>query len=215
MTDIKASERAALVKGLSRLARPAQQAPLDYTPDEHCELCPSTVSDNHRHLLHLTERRIVCVCETCWSMRSGDPDYRPAGGRTLWLDDFKMPDELWAAFQIPIGLTFFMQSGSTGALAGLYPSPAGATECELSLEGWDQLKALNPMLEGLEPDCEALLVNRMFEPHQYVIAPIDTCYGLVGVIKANWEGISGGDAIDRVVPAFFADLRERARVVAG
>ena len=28
-----------------------------------------------------SERRIVCVCETCWSLRSGDPEFRPPGGR--------------------------------------------------------------------------------------------------------------------------------------
>ena len=35
-----------------------------------CELCPLGIGENHRHLLHLVERRIICVCETCWSTRS-------------------------------------------------------------------------------------------------------------------------------------------------
>ena len=57
--------------------------------------------------------------------------------------------------------------------------------------------AANPELEGLEQDAEALVVNRMAEPHQFVIAPIDECYRLVGAVKASWEGISGGAAIER------------------
>ena len=48
-----------------------------------CELCPIGIGEDHRHLLHLDERRIICVCETCWSMRSGDPEFRPPGARTL------------------------------------------------------------------------------------------------------------------------------------
>ena len=50
--------------------------------DAHCELCPLSIGEDHRHLLHLDERRIICVCETCWSMRSGDPSSgRPACAR--------------------------------------------------------------------------------------------------------------------------------------
>ena len=30
------------------------------------------------------------------------------------------------------------------------------------------------------------------------------------MIKATWEGISGGDAVENAVAAFFAGLRERA-----
>ena len=83
----------------------------DHGEGGHCELCPVGLADDHRHLLHLAERRIVCVCETCWSLHSGDADYRPTGGRTLWLDDFRLDDEAWAAFQIPIGLAFMLRSG--------------------------------------------------------------------------------------------------------
>ena len=70
---------------------------------------------------------------------------------------------------------------------------------------------LNPVLESLEPDAEALVVNRISDQPEYVIAPIDECYALVGAVKVNWEGISGGDAIERAVPAFFERLRQRAR----
>ena len=28
-----------------------------------------------------------------------------------------------------------------------------------------------------------------------MIAPIDKAYGLVGVVKSSWEGISGGSAV--------------------
>jgi Fe-S cluster biogenesis protein NfuA/nitrite reductase/ring-hydroxylating ferredoxin subunit len=171
-----------------------------------CELCPIGLGENHRHLLHLTERRIVCVCETCWSVHSGDPEYRPPGMRTLVLDDFRMSDDVWAAFQIPIGLTFLLRSSVTGTVVALYPSPAGATESELELTAWDALCEANPILDRLEPDAEALIVDRTGDRHRYAIVPIDRCYQLVGSIKAGWEGITGGPGVERAVAGFFEAL---------
>lgn len=157
-------------------------------------------------MLNVAERRIVCACESCWSMRSGDPDLLPTGTRTLRLLDFALPDELWASLRIPIGLAFFMRSSATSSVTALYPSPAGATESELSLEAWAELEALNPILVTLERDAEGLIVNRLANPPAYAIAPIDRCYMLVGLIKMNWSGISGGDAVERAVSDFFEDL---------
>ena len=189
------------------------------TPQERCDLCGTTIPEDHRHLLQLVERQIVCACEACWALRSGDPEFRPTGMRTVWLDDFDCSAEVWGGFQIPIGLAFFMRStvgnGShppapNQSVVAFYPSPAGATESELTLEAWDALVRQNPILADLEPDAEALVANRLIDPHQYVIAPIDDCYALVGLIKSRWEGISGGDALKEAVPAFFDSMRRRA-----
>ncbi|MGZ4172079.1 MAG: DUF5947 family protein, partial [Solirubrobacteraceae bacterium] len=168
------------------------------------------IAEDHRHLLHLAERRIVCACETCWAMRSGEGDYRPTGNRTLWLAGLDVPDDLWATFQVPIGLAFFMASTVTGCIVAMYPSPAGATESELHFESWSRMRALNPVLEGLEPDIEGLIANRLSDPPVYVIAPIDRCYALTGAVKAAWEGISGGAGVAAAVDRFFAELRAEA-----
>jgi Fe-S cluster biogenesis protein NfuA len=178
--------------------------------EESCELCGVGVPEEHRHLLHLEERRILCVCHSCLALRSGDPTYRPTGTRTLWLEDFDLDDETWSAFGIPIGLAFFLNSGSVGGIAALYPSPAGATESELPLDAWERLEAANPILGELEPDAEALIVNRIADPPQHAIVPIDECYRLIGLIKSRWSGISGGAAIESAVPEFFAELRSQA-----
>ena len=211
---LSARRRANLVTGLRRLlpAEPPPPAAPVAGGDEQCELCTLTLAAKHRHLLHLDERRILCVCETCWAVRSGEAEFRPVGNRTVWLEDFALTDEQWASFQIPIGLAFFMVSTVSEGVVGLYPSPAGATECELDLEAWARLCADNPALADLEPDAEALLVNRMADPPQHVIAPIDAAYQLVGVVKSSWEGISGGSATEEAVAGFFAGLRERALV---
>jgi Family of unknown function (DUF5947) len=195
----------ARLRRISRGRQPGASVPA--APDTaHCDLCGAVMSEDHRHLLHIHERRIVCACEPCWAMRSGEAEYRPTGTRVLVLDDFDLPDELWAKFQIPISLAFFFVSVVAGGVVALYPSPAGATECELYLEAWQELVAANPVLEELEPEAEALIVNRMTEPHVHAIVPIDRCYELVGMIKVSWEGISGGDAVQNSVDTFFGRL---------
>lgn len=218
---IDARRRADLVGGLKRLAdrpiaskRARPPAPkLGNAPssaadaDEWCELCGAGLPTDHRHLIHLDERRLLCACETCWSVRSGEAAFRPAGVRTEWLDDFDLPDEAWASFSIPIGLAFFMRTGDPERVVAFYPSPAGATESEIDSGSWDRVRDLNPALGRLEPDSEALIVNRMSDPHQHAIAPIDDCYRLVGLIKSNWEGISGGSGPETAIAQFFAELR--------
>ena len=210
-----ARRRADLVSGLRGLARGGSgvsSAPGRSPALEYCDVCGATIPEDHRHLLHLTERRIVCACEACWGMRSGEGDYRPTGSRTVWLPGLDVPDDLWANFQIPIGLAFFMRSTVTECVVAMYPSPAGATESELHFDSWSRMCQLNPVLEGLEPDIEGLIVNRLSDPPMYAIAPIDRCYALTGAIKATWEGISGGSGVDHAVTRFFEGLRGEAGV---
>jgi Fe-S cluster biogenesis protein NfuA len=178
--------------------------------EERCDLCGTTVPEDHRHLLNLVERRIECVCESCWALRSGDAEYRPTGGRTLWLGELELPNEVWASFQIPIGLAFFMDSSTAGCVVALYPSPGGATESELHFSSWSRAVELNPILADLEPDVEALIVNRLSDPPAYAIAPIDRCYALTGTVKVNWEGLSGGPRVGEAVSSFFDELRAQA-----
>ena len=210
--------RADLVSGLRGLSRPGAGQPSgangepDGAIEEQCDLCGTPLPAEHRHLLQLTDRRILCACETCLNERSADPDMRPAGTRVAWIDELAMADELWARLGIPIGLAFFTINGATGETVAFYPSPAGSTECELDLDAWDELKEANPELESLEPDAEAFVVNRLADPPIHVVLPIDECYRMVGTVKAAWEGISGGAEVDAQVANFFDELRERHSV---
>jgi hypothetical protein len=220
---VAARRRAGVVSGLRGLARsparpgsgtpaesPAATRSASAADTEVCDLCGIGIPEDHRHLLALSERRIVCACEACWAMRSGEGDYRPTGNRTLWLRDLNVPDDLWASFQIPIGLAFFMESTVTACVVAMYPSPGGATESELHFDSWHRMQQLNPVLDGLEPDIEGLIANRLANPPIYVIAPIDQCYALTGKIKAHWEGISGGAGVKAAVAEFFEALRAQA-----
>jgi hypothetical protein len=176
-------------------------------PAEVCDVCGTPIAHDHRHLLHLSERHILCACEVCLAEKSAEAEYRPVGHKITWLDDLEMADEMWARLGIPIALAFFTQNGDTGETVAFYPSPAGSTECELDLDAWADLVTANPTLAQLEPDAEAFIVNRMSEPPQYVMVPIDRCYEMVGAVKMAWEGISGGDLVDQAIADFFSRLR--------
>ena len=54
--------------------------------------------------------------------------------------------------------------------------------------------------------------RRLATPHAHVIALLDDCYRLVGIIKSTWEGISGGAAMEAAVQCYFDDLRATAMV---
>jgi hypothetical protein len=124
----------------------------------------------------------------------------------------EISDGQWDALLIPIGLAFLFHSSPQQRVVAFYPSPAGATESLLPLNTWSELVDANPVLGEMEPDVEALLVNRVDSsriPVHY-IAPIDACYRLVGVVRANWRGFSGGAELWDAVGRFFADLDVRA-----
>ena len=207
------SQHADVVRALRRLRASAAAPGAAHAPGDRCELCRIGLPGDHRHMLHLDDRRILCVCETCWAIRSGDRELRPAGGRTRRLQDFDLPDDVWASFQIPIGLAFFFLVGPERRPVAFYPSPVGAMECELDLSAWSRMAEANPVLQGLEPEAEALLVHRRATPPEYLLVPIDECYRLIGTIKTVWEGLSGGPEVGPAIERFFAGLGAREAAV--
>ena len=121
-----------------------------------------------------------------------------------------MTDAQWDDLHLPINLAFFFQSTTIGRVVALYPSPAGATESLLSLEAWHELGSEQPVLNELEPDVEALLVNRLGPSREYYRVPIDECYRLVGLIRTHWRGLSGGAEVWEEIGAFFHALQRRS-----
>jgi len=49
---------------------------------------------------------VDCICEGCWALRAGEAHLAPVGHRTLWLEGFALPEDVWASFGVPIGLAF-------------------------------------------------------------------------------------------------------------
>jgi hypothetical protein len=181
-------------------------------PAERCELCGAEVAPEHEHLVEPASRRLLCSCGACAVLFSGGQGgrYRRVPRRVRSLPDFVLTDARWEDLHIPINLAFFFHSTPAGRVVALYPSPAGATESLLPLEAWRGLVADNPSLGGLEPDVEALLVNRVGPARDYYRVPIDECYKLVGLIRTHWRGLSGGAEVWGAIARFFAGLQERS-----
>ncbi len=180
---------------------------------ERCELCSAEVHPQHEHLVDISSRQMVCACQACAILFSGKANtkYRRVPQRILSLPNFQLTDAQWEALLIPISMAFFFNSSAAGKVISLYPSPAGATESLLDFESWDEILQSNPVLQEMEPDTEALLVNRVGGASEYYLLPIDECYRLVGLIRTNWHGLSGGTQMWDAIGKFFAELKEKSR----
>jgi hypothetical protein len=179
-------------------------------PIEHCDLCGAGLAQDHQHLLEPKANKLICSCQACSLLffESGETKYKRVPRRSQVLVDFQMSDGRWENLMIPIGLAFFVRKSAENRVVAMYPSPAGSTESLLTLEAWADIVDENPALERMLADVEVLLVNRLVQPAEYYLAPIDKAYELVGLIRANWRGLSGGTEVWLKVRAFFDRLRE-------
>lgn len=184
---------------------------------ERCELCGVELAAEHEHLIEPPTRKLSCACGPCAILFSGPGSlrYRRVPRRIEILSEFQLSDEQWESLHLPINLAFFFYSSPAKRVVAAYPSPAGATESLLPLEAWEDLAAANPVLRELEPDVEALLVNRVGPTGEYTRAPIDECFKLVGIIRMHWRGLSGGTEVWKEINRFSASLRERGVHIGG
>jgi hypothetical protein len=184
---------------------------------EHCELCSEPIPPEHRHLLEVSTREIICVCRPCSILfdraAASEGKYRLIPDRRLFLEDFEMSDVQWASLRIPVDMAFFFHSTPAERVVAFYPSPMGPTESLLKLSAWEDLEASNPVLKGMERDVEALLVNRVRGAREHFLVPIAECYSLVGLIRMRWRGLSGGREVWEEIGQFFEALRWRSKSV--
>jgi hypothetical protein len=180
---------------------------------ERCEMCSIELGPEHEHLVDLATRQMTCACQACAILFSGNASgkYRRVPRRIRNLANFELTDAQWESLLVPIGMAFFFNSTAAGKVIALYPSPAGATESLLDFESWDEIRSQNPILDEMEPDTEALLVNRIRGASEYYLLPIDECYKLVGLIRTHWHGLSGGTQMWEAVAKFFAELKDKAQ----
>ncbi|WP_028059414.1 DUF5947 family protein [Candidatus Solirubrobacter pratensis] len=186
--------------GLMRLARrPAPEA------QERCELCGAPIGAEHRHVLEVESRNVLCACRPCSILFDrGDGRLRLIGDRRVAVD-LQVTDVMWEQLRLPVDVAFFVNRKA------YYPSPMGPTESLLTLEAWNELEQANPILRTLAPDVEALLVNRVRGARQAWIVPIDECYALVGLIRTHWRGFTGGAEVWRQLAQFYERLDRRCR----
>ena len=181
-----------------------------------CDLCSERLASRHAHLVDLREQALRCVCRACAILfgreAAGGSHYRIVPERVRLLEGFRLGELDWIALRIPVELAFFFHSSAAARVVALYPGPMGATESLPGLEHWQRLVADNPALASMEPDVEALLVDRTRGKRDGWLVPIDTCYELVAVFRTRWKGLSGGSEVWDAIEGFFTDLRRRARL---
>jgi Family of unknown function (DUF5947) len=195
-----------------------EQAAQDRAAQEFCELCGESILPEHRHLLEVATREILCVCRPCSILfdreAASEGRYRLIPDRHLFLEDFEMDDSQWESLRIPVDMAFFFHSAPAERVVAFYPSPMGPTESLLKLGTWEELEMRNPVLKGMERDVEALLVNRVRGAREYFLVPMDECYSLVGLIRMHWRGLSGGREVWEEIDRFFESLKKRSKIVA-
>ena len=185
-------------------------------PSERCELCSLELGADHPHLIELAQRRLICACEACAILFSGQGvKFKRVPRRVAALSDFTLTDAEWDGLMVPINMAFFFKNSLENRVIAMYPSPAGAMESLLALESWNEIAARNPVLREMESDVEALLVNRLgysrgHSAAEYYLLPVDVCYELVGLIRMHWKGLSGGTEVWENLGQFFSGLKARA-----
>jgi hypothetical protein len=164
---------------------------------ERCEFCGAPIATEHSHVLQLPERDLKCSCRPCALLFERTERFKLVGDRRVALAD-AVDDATWMALALPVDVAFFFDDGER--LRAYYPSPMGPTESLLDV-------ALD--IE-LEPDVEAVLVDRVRGARRQWLVPISDCYELVGLIRTHWRGLTGGRDVWEQLDAFFANLDRRA-----
>jgi hypothetical protein len=179
--------------------------------EDLCALCGAPVEARHSHVVEAATGGVLCVCRGCagvFDHASGK--FRRIPDRVTALDELRLSAEEWAAFAVPIGLAFFRRNSVLGKVQAFYPSPLGAVESSVPEEAWETLLRAHPEIASMEPDVEAFLVRVAHRRRECFIAPLDECHALIGLIRREWRGFAGGDAVAPALDRFFAELREKS-----
>jgi Family of unknown function (DUF5947) len=183
---------------------------------EVCELCGVAISEPHPHMVSIESRSLLCVCRPCYLLFTAPGAargrYRAVPERCVFAPGLRLSEMQWESLQIPVNIAFIFHNSTLGKMVAFYPSPAGATESLLALETWEDVERANPILQGLEPDVEALLLYRRATGFDCYVTGIDACYELVGRIRRRWKGFDGGEEAWRDIDLFFEGLRARSTV---
>src|SRR5919112_3558219 len=111
---------------------------------EHCDLCSEPIPPEHRHLLEVSTREMMCACRPCSilfdSAAASEGKYRIVPERLLNLEDFQMSDAQWESLRVPVDMAFFFYNTPVGKVVAYYPSPMGPTESLLELRTWEELE---------------------------------------------------------------------------
>jgi hypothetical protein len=186
---------------------------------ERCEMCSEAIAEEHQHVVNVEGRQLMCVCRGCYLLfteTDAELRYRAIPDRYLAFPDFALDRREWEAMQIPVGLAFFFRNTALGRTVAFYPGPAGATESELDMAAWNNIRDTDPRVDMLADDTEALIVrvpeDEEAAPECFLV-PIDACYEFVGRLRMLWHGFDGGQQVREYITEFFDLLAARSQIV--
>jgi hypothetical protein len=192
-------------------------------PGERCDMCAEPVTADHRHVVDMHSRALMCTCRGCYLLfqdQNAAQRYRAIPDRYLSFPGFALTAAQWDELQIPVGLAFLFTSSAAERTVALYPSPAGATESDLPLAAWTAIIDADPRLRTLAPDVEALLIRAPGGPFgrgpdgfNCHLVPVDACYELVGLLRRSWRGFDGGQEARDALESFFTTVEARSKPV--
>ncbi|MFR9796520.1 DUF5947 family protein [Streptomyces sp. MS06] len=172
--------------------------------EERCDMCAEPVPPEHRHLYDSPQQQVLCACRACSLLfvreEAGDHRYRLIPERRV-----RLPPVDTEALGVPVGLAFFVPHPD-GTVVAHYPGPAGAVRWQVDPAAWRETVSGCPLVEGVAPEVEALLVNTAREARHHWIVPVDDCFRLVALVRSEWRGLSGGTRVWPAVEHFFAEL---------
>ncbi|GGV23220.1 hypothetical protein GCM10010182_52040 [Actinomadura cremea] len=210
------------MSALERLVARAAARGRDAGAAERCDLCAEPVPDDHggghAHVLDERGDGLLCACRACALLferdaagrdAEGRGHFRLVPGRRIRLTGVPLDD-----LGVPVGLAFLVRHAD-GAVTAHYPSPAGATRCDVDAAAWTAAADRCAPLRSMAPEVEALLVHtgtpvRSGTAEQQWLVPIDECYRLVAAVRLSWKGLSGGRDVWPEIERFFTELAVRA-----
>jgi hypothetical protein len=184
-------------------AQPSAQAPL-------CDLCGHELARGHRRLIDLATNLVLAACAGC--EHSVVPDgrkslrYQVVSDRYVRLPRGVIKSGRWDALRIPVALAFLVHRSLHDEYVAYYPSPNGPLVEELTRDQWADMMGGEHLLESLQSDVEALLVDaRGVTPAGYIV-PITTYFDFDRRLGDDWRGYDGGLQAAGVVDAFVMSL---------
>jgi hypothetical protein len=170
-----------------------------------CELCAGPLEHEHRHVVEVRARRILCACDPCALLFAG-----PSTRRFRTIPEHVRREtpftaqEAWDALGLADGSFVLFGSGDQRWIA-VEPCATGGAERVLDPVRWHAVWTRSELARAVASDVEALIVRRGRQVEAFA-APVDRCYGLTGAMRRRWHGEDGGADARAALETFFEAL---------
>jgi hypothetical protein len=170
-----------------------------------CELCAGPLEREHRHVVEVRARRILCACDPCALLfdEASTRRFRTIPEHVRRETPFGAY-EAWNALGLAEG-SFVLFGSSEQHWIAVEPGVSGAAERVLDPVSWHAVWTRSELARAMASDVEALIVRRDRRAEAFA-APIDRCYALTGAMRRHWQGEDGGNDVRATLVAFFEGL---------